>query len=114
MAGGLNCRASSLQLHAQPYTPAHHFTRGRSDPAFRTKPAPPAARADPPCVVALKPHHGTWARADSPAVPPRPHHHVKNGGVRSVPLTTLRKPSSSRTPAIGRWGTRLIDAWAAT
>lgn len=96
MAGGLNCRASSLQLHAQPYMPAHHFTRGRSDPAFRTKPAPPAARAD------------------SPAVPPRPHHHVKNGGVRSVPLTTLRKPSSSWTPVIGRWGTRLIDAWAAT
>ena len=23
-------------LHAQPYTPAHHFARGRSDPAFRT------------------------------------------------------------------------------
>ncbi|MFF0630285.1 transposase [Streptomyces sp. NPDC004296] len=23
-------------LHAQPYTPAHHFPRGRSDPAFRT------------------------------------------------------------------------------
>ncbi|MFD8867152.1 transposase [Streptomyces sp. NPDC059590] len=27
-------------LHATPYTPAHHFTRGRSDPAFRTKPQP--------------------------------------------------------------------------
>lgn len=52
MTGGLNCRASSLQLHAQPYTPAHHFTRGRSDPAFRTKPAPPAARADLPCGTA--------------------------------------------------------------
>ncbi|MFF7452569.1 MULTISPECIES: transposase [unclassified Streptomyces] len=25
-------------LHAQPYTPAHHFTRGRFDPSFRTKP----------------------------------------------------------------------------
>ncbi|WP_411130052.1 transposase [Streptomyces sp. x-19] len=25
-------------LHATPYTPAHHFTRGRSDPALRTKP----------------------------------------------------------------------------
>ncbi|KAK1186487.1 transposase [Streptomyces sp. NBS 14/10] len=25
-------------LHATPYTPAHHFARGRSDPAFRTKP----------------------------------------------------------------------------
>ncbi|WP_406723587.1 IS701 family transposase [Streptomyces sp. GD-15H] len=24
-------------LHAVPYTPAHHFERGRSDPAFRTK-----------------------------------------------------------------------------
>src|SRR6516225_4623127 len=24
-------------LHAVPYTPAHHFPRGRSDPAFRTK-----------------------------------------------------------------------------
>ncbi|MFK4273179.1 transposase [Streptomyces milbemycinicus] len=29
-------------LHATPYTPAHHFTRGRSDPAFRTKPQPAA------------------------------------------------------------------------
>lgn len=25
-------------LHAQPYTPAHHFPRKRNDPAFRTKP----------------------------------------------------------------------------
>ena len=25
-------------LHALPYTPAHHFTRGRVDPDFRTKP----------------------------------------------------------------------------
>jgi len=25
-------------LHAQPYTPAHHFVRGRNDPGFRTKP----------------------------------------------------------------------------
>jgi hypothetical protein len=25
-------------LHARPYTPAHHFARGRNDPAFRTKP----------------------------------------------------------------------------
>jgi SRSO17 transposase len=25
-------------LHARPYTPAHHFARSRSDPAFRTKP----------------------------------------------------------------------------
>ncbi|MFG2502825.1 hypothetical protein ACGFSB_32030 [Streptomyces sp. NPDC048441] len=25
-------------LHAQPYTPAHHFARDRSDPAFRTEP----------------------------------------------------------------------------
>ncbi|MEV2259440.1 hypothetical protein OG473_04820 [Streptomyces anulatus] len=48
----LERRASRLQLHAQPYTPAHHFTRGRSDPAFRTKPAPPAARADLPCGTA--------------------------------------------------------------
>lgn len=24
-------------LHATPYTPAHHFTRSRADPAFRTK-----------------------------------------------------------------------------
>ncbi|WP_346779883.1 transposase [Streptomyces sp. S3(2020)] len=24
-------------LYATPYTPAHHFTRGRSDPAFRTE-----------------------------------------------------------------------------
>ncbi|MET9914853.1 transposase [Streptomyces sp. NPDC006476] len=32
-------------LHATPYTPAHHFTRGRSDPAFRTKPQLSAALA---------------------------------------------------------------------
>ncbi|WP_198145506.1 transposase [Frankia sp. EAN1pec] len=25
-------------LHAQPYTPAHHFPQGKSDPGFRTKP----------------------------------------------------------------------------
>ncbi|GGV55553.1 hypothetical protein GCM10010245_88130 [Streptomyces spectabilis] len=25
-------------LHAQPYTPAHHFPRGQRDPGFRTKP----------------------------------------------------------------------------
>jgi hypothetical protein len=25
-------------LHAHPYTPAHHFPRGRNDPGFRTKP----------------------------------------------------------------------------
>jgi hypothetical protein len=25
-------------LHAQPYTPAHHFPQGNNDPAFRTKP----------------------------------------------------------------------------
>ena len=24
-------------LHVEPYTPAHHFTRGKNDPAFRTK-----------------------------------------------------------------------------
>ncbi|MFF4185444.1 IS701 family transposase [Streptomyces sp. NPDC001691] len=32
-------------LHAQPYTPAHHFTRGRADPGFRTKPQIAAALA---------------------------------------------------------------------
>ncbi|MFD7407505.1 hypothetical protein ACFV7R_33670 [Streptomyces sp. NPDC059866] len=32
-------------LHATPYTPAHHFARGRSAPAFRTKPQPAAALA---------------------------------------------------------------------
>lgn len=32
-------------LHATPYTPAHHFTDGRSDPAFRTKPQLAAALA---------------------------------------------------------------------
>jgi hypothetical protein len=32
-------------LHAAPYTPAHHFARGRSDPAFRTKPQLAAALA---------------------------------------------------------------------
>ncbi|GGT34942.1 hypothetical protein GCM10010254_64190 [Streptomyces chromofuscus] len=32
-------------LHAHPYTPAHHFARGRSDPAFRTKPQLSAALA---------------------------------------------------------------------
>lgn len=30
-------------LHEHPYTPAHHFARGRSDPAFRTKPQLAAA-----------------------------------------------------------------------
>jgi SRSO17 transposase len=34
-------------LHATPYTPAHHFARGRSDPAFRTKPQLAAAYAVP-------------------------------------------------------------------
>nr|WP_240496383.1 transposase [Streptomyces torulosus] len=32
-------------LYAQPYTPAHHFARGRSDPAFRIKPQLSAALA---------------------------------------------------------------------
>ncbi|WTP47948.1 transposase [Streptomyces tauricus] len=32
-------------LHAQPYTPAHHFDRGRADPAFRTEPQISAALA---------------------------------------------------------------------
>ncbi|MFJ5310061.1 transposase [Streptomyces sp. NPDC088350] len=32
-------------LHAQPYTPAHHFARGRADPDFRTKPQISAALA---------------------------------------------------------------------
>ncbi|MEV4036295.1 transposase [Streptomyces umbrinus] len=32
-------------LHAHSYTPAHHFARGRSDPAFRTKPQLAAALA---------------------------------------------------------------------
>ncbi|MFB7601251.1 transposase, partial [Streptomyces sp. NPDC056160] len=32
-------------LHATPYTPAHHFSRGRSDPAFHTKPQLAAALA---------------------------------------------------------------------
>ncbi|XUL89658.1 IS701 family transposase [Streptomyces galilaeus] len=32
-------------LHAQPYTPAHHFRRGRADPGFRTKPQIAAALA---------------------------------------------------------------------
>ncbi|WUX02755.1 transposase (plasmid) [Streptomyces sp. NBC_01450] len=32
-------------LHARPYTPAHRFARGRSDPAFRTKPQLAAALA---------------------------------------------------------------------
>ncbi|RCH58284.1 IS701 family transposase [Streptomyces sp. SDr-06] len=35
----------SYPLHAQPYTPAHHFTRGRADPGFRTKPQIAAALA---------------------------------------------------------------------
>jgi hypothetical protein len=88
-------------LHAQPYTPAHHFARGRADPGFRTKPQISAAlavqgkeagfacravmadcaysvsddwylalhEADLPYVVALKPHRGTWARADEPHPP---------------------------------------------
>lgn len=32
-------------LHATAFTPAHHFARGRSDPAFRTKPQLAAALA---------------------------------------------------------------------
>jgi hypothetical protein len=86
-------------LHASPYTPAHHFARGRSDPAFRTKPqAALAARgkeagfgcravvadcaysvsddwylalreAGLAYVVALKPHRGTWAPASQPHTP---------------------------------------------
>jgi hypothetical protein len=88
-------------LHATPYTPAHHFARGRSDPAFRTKPQLAAAlaargkergfgcravvadcaysvsddwylalrEAGLAYVVALKPHRGTWARADQPHTP---------------------------------------------
>jgi SRSO17 transposase len=32
-------------LHATPYTPAHHFARARTDPAFRTKPQLAAALA---------------------------------------------------------------------
>ncbi|WP_327669596.1 MULTISPECIES: IS701 family transposase [unclassified Streptomyces] len=88
-------------LHAQPYTPAHHFDRARNDPAFRTKPqisATLAVRgkeagfacravvadcaystsddwylalrdAGLPYVVALRPHRGTWARADEPHTP---------------------------------------------
>ncbi|WP_172388026.1 IS701 family transposase [Streptomyces sp. MNP-20] len=32
-------------LHTQPYTPAHHFPRGRRDPGFRTKPQIAAALA---------------------------------------------------------------------
>ncbi|MEU8975688.1 transposase [Streptomyces monashensis] len=32
-------------LHATPYAPAHHFARGRSDPAFRMKPQLAAALA---------------------------------------------------------------------
>ncbi|WEO92858.1 transposase [Streptomyces sp. FXJ1.172] len=88
-------------LHATPYTPAHHFDRGRLDPAFRTKPQLAAAlaargkeagfgcravvadcaysvsddwylalrEAGLAYVVALKPHRGTWARADQPHTP---------------------------------------------
>ena len=88
-------------LHAQPYTPAHHFGHGRADPGFRTKPQISAAlaargkeagfacravvadcaylvsddwylalrEAELPYVVALKPHRGTWARADEPHTP---------------------------------------------
>jgi DDE superfamily endonuclease len=80
-------------VHADPYTPARHFERGRNDPGFRTKlqigaelvrrarTAGIAFRAvaadsaygdqdgfraelwqhDTPFVMALKPHHGTWA-----------------------------------------------------
>lgn len=80
-------------VHADPYTPARHFNKGKSDPGFRTKLQIGAelvrrARAagilfravaadsaygdqdgfraelwkdDTPFVMALKPHHGTWA-----------------------------------------------------
>ncbi|MFC5150031.1 transposase [Streptomyces aureoversilis] len=88
-------------LHTQPHTPAHHFDRGRADPAFHTKPQISAALAAQgkeagfacravvadcaystsddwyfalrdaglPYIVALKPHHGSWSRADQPHTP---------------------------------------------
>ncbi|MFE2186052.1 transposase [Streptomyces sp. NPDC059455] len=88
-------------LHTTPHTPAHHFARGRWDPAFRTKPQPAAhlaargketglgcrtvatdcaysvsdtwylalRQAGPAYMVALKPHHDTWAPADQPHTP---------------------------------------------
>jgi DDE superfamily endonuclease len=84
---------SRLRNHADPYTPAKHFDKGKSDPGFRTKlqiGAGLARRAEAagfpfravaadsaygdqdgfrgelreaglPFVMALKPHHGTWA-----------------------------------------------------
>ncbi|WP_234358486.1 transposase [Streptomyces sp. NRRL B-24085] len=45
-------------LHAHPYTPAHHFARGRPDPVFHTKPqlaAALAARAGFACRVVAVP-----------------------------------------------------------
>jgi hypothetical protein len=88
-------------LHTSRCTPAHHFARGRSDPAFRTKPQLAAAlaargkeagfgcravvadcaysvsddwylalrEAGLAYAVALRPHRGTWARADQPHTP---------------------------------------------
>jgi hypothetical protein len=67
-------------VHACPYTPAHHFPRGKSDPGFRTKLQIAAGlvfravaaygdqdsfraglyAAGLPFVMALKPRHGTW------------------------------------------------------
>ncbi|GAU71486.1 transposase [Streptomyces sp. NBRC 110611] len=50
-------------LHAAPYTPAHHFTRGRSDPAFRTKPQLAAA------LTARRKAAGSAAGRWSPTAP---------------------------------------------
>ncbi|MEU4658715.1 transposase [Streptomyces sp. NPDC023723] len=86
-------------LHATPYTPAHHFARGRSDPAFRTKPQRSAALAargkeagfgcraviadaPTPSVTPGISHCArqawpTWSRSNRTAVPgPRPTSHT--------------------------------------
>src|SRR5713101_7759623 len=73
-------------VHAVPYTPARHFAKGKSDPAFRTKLAIRAEAADSaygdqdgfrgelaaaglPFVMALKPRRGTWAYGDDAHTP---------------------------------------------
>jgi DDE superfamily endonuclease len=88
-------------VDAVPYTPARHFAKGKSDPAFRTKLAIGAdlavrarmagftfravaadsaygdqdgfrgelAEAGLPFVMALRPRHGIWARAEDAHTP---------------------------------------------
>jgi hypothetical protein len=94
-------------LHAQPDTPAHHFARGRSDPAFRTKPqlaAGFAARAKAAGFAA-----GRWSPTAPTAsattgtsrcvTPDRPTWWCSNRATMPGPRPTSRTPPSMpRTP----------------